>query len=456
MANEEVMNEMDMENEGTLITLEDEEGNEVEFEFLDIVEYDGEEYIVLIENDEDADEVVILKINPVDEETEEYVSIEDEDLLDKLFDIFKKKYEGEINFCYRREIQLSEIQENEIQTCEVPESEVPETEIQESEVQETEIQESEVPESEAPENERKPRKLLITGGTNFVSRYTAEYFAATGYEVTVLNRGSREQAEGVTLIQADRTDLGGALDGLTFDAVLDICGYTEEHVVKLLDALGDDFKGPYILLSSSAVYPEGNPQPFEENQPTGENYLWGGYGTNKIAAENALRERMENAYILRPPYLYGKYESLYREPFIFDCARGDRKCYIPEKEMSLQFFNVRDLCRFMELILETQPENKVFNVGNPQTVTVKEWVTLCYEAAGKTPEILRVSDSFPQRSYFPFHNYDYRLDVSKMLALMPELTPLDEGLKEEYEWYAETDPPMDRKSYFEYIDNNLA
>ena len=98
MANEEVMNEMDMENEGTLITLEDEEGNEVEFEFLDIVEYEGEEYIVLIENDEDADEVVILKINPVDEETEEYVSIEDEDLLDKLFDIFKKKYEGEINF----------------------------------------------------------------------------------------------------------------------------------------------------------------------------------------------------------------------------------------------------------------------------------------------------------------------------------------------------------------------
>ena len=98
MANEEVMNEMDMENEGTLITLEDEEGNEVEFEFLDIVEYDGEEYIILIENDEDADEVVILKINPVDEETEEYVSIEDEDLLDKLFDIFKKKYEGEINF----------------------------------------------------------------------------------------------------------------------------------------------------------------------------------------------------------------------------------------------------------------------------------------------------------------------------------------------------------------------
>ena len=96
MANEEFMEEM--ENEGTLITLEDEEGNEVEFEFLDVVEYEGEEYVVLIENDEEADEVVILKINPIDDDTEEYTSIEDEDLLEKLFEIFKQKYEGEINF----------------------------------------------------------------------------------------------------------------------------------------------------------------------------------------------------------------------------------------------------------------------------------------------------------------------------------------------------------------------
>lgn len=96
MANEEIKEEM--ETEGTLITLEDEEGNEVEFEFLDIVEHEGEEYIVLIENDEDADEVVILKINPIDEETEEYVSIDDDALLDTVFEKFKKKYEGDINF----------------------------------------------------------------------------------------------------------------------------------------------------------------------------------------------------------------------------------------------------------------------------------------------------------------------------------------------------------------------
>ena len=89
----ELMNE---EDQGMLITLEDENGQEVEFEFLD--EFEGTEYIVLIENDEDADEVVILQINQIDEETEEYVSIDDEDTLNKVFELFKKKYDGDINF----------------------------------------------------------------------------------------------------------------------------------------------------------------------------------------------------------------------------------------------------------------------------------------------------------------------------------------------------------------------
>ena len=94
--NENILEEM--ETESALITLTDDEGNEVEFEFLDVIEYDGDEYIVLIENDEDADEVVILKINALDEETEEYVSIDDEEILQTVFDMFKKKYEGDINF----------------------------------------------------------------------------------------------------------------------------------------------------------------------------------------------------------------------------------------------------------------------------------------------------------------------------------------------------------------------
>ncbi|MFR6331789.1 MAG: hypothetical protein ACLUOI_25280 [Eisenbergiella sp.] len=117
-------------------------------------------------------------------------------------------------------------------------------------------------------------KLLITGGTVFVSKFTASYFAGRGHEVYVLNRGTRPQAEGVNLIKADRNSLGSALNGMYFDAVIDVCAYKEADINNLLNA-GIKFDD-YVLISSSAVYPETLPQPFNERQPIGKNSIWGG------------------------------------------------------------------------------------------------------------------------------------------------------------------------------------
>ena len=52
------------------------------------------------------------------------------------------------------------------------------------------------------------KTVLVTGGTVFVSRYIAEYYCAAGYDVYVLNRNTREQSQGVKLIEADRHHLG--------------------------------------------------------------------------------------------------------------------------------------------------------------------------------------------------------------------------------------------------------
>lgn len=85
-----------------IVVLNDEEGNEVEFEFLDLIEYEGEEYVVLLpndENEEDAGEVLILKLEDTDSEDEEsYVSVDDEEVLNKVFEIFKEKFKDEFNF----------------------------------------------------------------------------------------------------------------------------------------------------------------------------------------------------------------------------------------------------------------------------------------------------------------------------------------------------------------------
>ena len=87
-----------------IVILNDEEGNEVKFEFLDVVELDDEEYVVLLpvteEGEEDEGEVVILKIEDTDEDSEEesYVSVEDEEVLNKVFEIFKEKFKDDFDF----------------------------------------------------------------------------------------------------------------------------------------------------------------------------------------------------------------------------------------------------------------------------------------------------------------------------------------------------------------------
>jgi len=68
------------------------------FEYLDCVEYQGIEYLVLMPADDDSNEIVILAIEPVDEETENYLAVEDEAVLDAVYAIFKERYKDVLNF----------------------------------------------------------------------------------------------------------------------------------------------------------------------------------------------------------------------------------------------------------------------------------------------------------------------------------------------------------------------
>lgn len=101
---EEQLNEMTEEDEGNIVVLEA-EGEAVEFEYIDTIDYEGEEYVVLLPVDEDEEaEVVILKVQKLDtldedgEPEEEYVSVESEELLNTLFEMFKAEYADDFDF----------------------------------------------------------------------------------------------------------------------------------------------------------------------------------------------------------------------------------------------------------------------------------------------------------------------------------------------------------------------
>ena len=88
MANEELLNE----EEVSILSLTDEEGNEVEFELIDSVDYEGVEYLILLPPEEEAAEVVILEVEPHADGSESYLTVDNEDVLNAVFGIFKERF----------------------------------------------------------------------------------------------------------------------------------------------------------------------------------------------------------------------------------------------------------------------------------------------------------------------------------------------------------------------------
>jgi uncharacterized protein YrzB (UPF0473 family) len=86
------------EEEMNIITLTDENGVDTDFEYLDVIEYQGSEYLILMPADEESSEIVILLIEPVDEETENYLAVESEETLEAVYAIFKERYQDVLNF----------------------------------------------------------------------------------------------------------------------------------------------------------------------------------------------------------------------------------------------------------------------------------------------------------------------------------------------------------------------
>ena len=86
------------EEEVSILTLTDEHGEDIDFEYLDCIEYQGKEYLILLPAEAEELEIVILEIQPVDEENENYVAVENEAVLDAVYAIFKEKFKDVLTF----------------------------------------------------------------------------------------------------------------------------------------------------------------------------------------------------------------------------------------------------------------------------------------------------------------------------------------------------------------------
>lgn len=94
-------------------------------------------------------------------------------------------------------------------------------------------------------------------------------------------------------------------------------------------------------------------------------------------------------------------------------------------------------------------------MGNEAVISIRSWVKLCYKVTGKDVEFVKVYKEIEQRNYFCFYNNEYCLNVHKQHKLMAETKPLEEGLKESFEWYLSNMDKVKKKPYLEFIQNYL-
>jgi len=293
-------------------------------------------------------------------------------------------------------------------------------------------------------------KVLVMGGTEFVSSSLAKHLIDKGYTVDIFTRGIKEiKYEGIRKhLKGDRKlieDLERNLLGESYDYVFDISAYVKEDVKKLVKVLKRDNLKRYVFCSSGAVYVPSE-EMITEDFTRGENFNWGSYGYDKKEAEDYLFEVCKKEKfpitIFRPTYIYGEENNLYRETYFFDRISEGLDIPIPSGDKRTQFIHISDLVQVFESAVKAEKSiGQAYNVTHPEIVT---WNYLVKTAMGivnkkvNTIEVDEEKENINTREYFPFRNVTYLLDTKKAEEhglYMPKLT-ISEGMVLAYNYYS--------------------
>lgn len=307
------------------------------------------------------------------------------------------------------------------------------------------------------------KSVLVLGGTRFVGLHAVLELARRGYDVTVLNRGTRPEVlpPGVRRLKCDRKDeaafretLRVAAAGRRFDAVVDPSAYVPSDLAPAVETL-DGLVGAYVFISSGSVYKNTNVFPWREDLPrVTDPGTAGDYGYNKMLCEQVLMEAFERsgfpARILRPGYIYGPHNTVYREAYFFDRLRAGRPVLVPGTGVVLaQFGYVDDLANLIILTMEDpKASGQAYNFAGSYLRPLDDYVRACARAvfAGSStaPDIVHYwpeQAGLTDKDVAALFPYRWRVntvrDISKIRYTLgyEEQTSLDHGLFEACKWY---------------------
>lgn len=227
--------------------------------------------------------------------------------------------------------------------------------------------------------------LLVLGGTVFVGRAVVSGALARGHRVTVFHRGQHgEDAHpGVEHVHGDRTTDLHLLDGRTWDAVVDTCGFDGPAVGAAAERLAGRV-GHYGFVSSVSVYRDWPAVAVDEDAPVKDEGDEDTYGAGKVAAERAAAAALPGRVLVsRPGLIVGPYENIGRLPYWLNrVALGGTVLAPGDPDEPRQWIDARDLAAF-HLDAAERGVTGVFNtVGPAGQFTMRELLETCREVTG--------------------------------------------------------------------------
>lgn len=171
------------------------------------------------------------------------------------------------------------------------------------------------------------RRLLILGGSGFISGRLLEFAKATGFQVWIVTRGKKPVPNGVILLKADRDhpeEFSKVINKaeVVWDVVIDCIGMKPRHARQDIE-LFEKKTQHLIFISTDSVY---DPAKREYPQPTDPAvYVNDGYGFDKRSCEKILIEASSKKMqwtIVRPCHVYGPrahlgcLPSAFRDPLL--------------------------------------------------------------------------------------------------------------------------------------------
>jgi len=319
-------------------------------------------------------------------------------------------------------------------------------------------------------------KLLLLGGTLFLGRAIAEAALQQGHQVTLFTRGQHDSElfaqPGVTHIQGDRLQDLSALQGQTWDAVIDTSAYVPSSVRAAATLLAPVVKH-YTFISSVSVFANVQQVGTDENAPVAqiteeqlaeaeqlaqENNLFTApafgdwYGALKARCEQVAEQAMPGRVLtIRPGLIVGPHDTSDR--FTYwprRVAQGGEVLAPGRPDKPVQFIDVRDLAEWTLHMVERQ-QTGIYNATGPdQVITMQQLLETCQQVSQNDATLTWLDDAFllEQKAgpwmelplWIPDAEQDMAgfmsIDIARALAAGLTFRPLAETVRATLDWDA--------------------